>query len=159
MTILRNLGPLAKAIQEVNWWSPQSEGHSPQTITTEVVKMLYPRDMEHLRYNIWNDHNACTSNASNKKRYQIDGQVTEMSHSNSQPLLWMIMGRSVSEKSNKMIQRFEWTPRQEKFSKKSFRASSSRDRTEEGVRLEDKDAPEWRGFLDRVNLRFGAITH
>ena len=46
-------------------------GHSPQTITTGVVKMLYPRDMEHIGYNIQCDHNAHTSNASNKKRYQI----------------------------------------------------------------------------------------
>ena len=71
----------------------------------------------------------------------------------------MTMGRLVSEKSNKMIQHFERTPRREKFSKKSFRASLSRNRIEEGVGLEDKDALERRGFLDRVDLRFGAMTH
>ena len=44
-------------------------GHSPQTITTGVVRMRYPRDMKHLGYNIRSDHNVCTSNASRKLRY------------------------------------------------------------------------------------------
>ena len=34
-----------------------------------VARMRYPQDMEHLRYNIWSDHNAHTSNASRKLRY------------------------------------------------------------------------------------------
>ena len=46
-------------------------GHSPQMLTTGVVKMHYPRDMEHLRYNIRSDHSACTSDASDKERYLI----------------------------------------------------------------------------------------
>ena len=39
-------------------------------------------------------------------------------------------------------------PRQEKFSEKSFRALSSRNRILEGVGSEEEevDAPEWRGF-------------
>jgi len=44
-------------------------GHSPQMLTTRVVMMLYPRDMEHLGYNIRSDHDAHTSNASTKERY------------------------------------------------------------------------------------------
>ena len=46
-----------------------SFGHSPQTLTTGVVRMLYPQDMEHLRYNIQCDQYAFTSNASNEERY------------------------------------------------------------------------------------------
>ena len=46
-------------------------GHSTQAITTEVVRMLYPRDTEHVRYKIRSDHSACTLKASNKKRYWI----------------------------------------------------------------------------------------
>ena len=42
--------------------------HSLKTITTRVIKMCYPRDMEHVRYNIWSDHDARTSNASDKER-------------------------------------------------------------------------------------------
>ena len=46
----------------------------------------------------------------------------------------------------------------EKFSEKSFRASSSWNRTEEGVGLEDEvEALEHKGFWDGADLRFGAI--
>ena len=44
-------------------------GHSPQTITIGVVRMLYPRDTERIRYNIRCDNYAHTSNASNEERY------------------------------------------------------------------------------------------
>ena len=45
----------------------------------------------------------------------------------------------------------------EKFSEKSFQASSSRNRTKEGVESKEDDAPERRGFRDGAHLRFGAI--
>ena len=38
-------------------------------IITRVIRMRYPRDMEHVRYNIWSDHDAHTLNASDKERY------------------------------------------------------------------------------------------
>ena len=44
-------------------------GHSPQTLTIGVVRMLYPRDTEHIRYQLRCDNYACTLNASMKKRY------------------------------------------------------------------------------------------
>ena len=44
-------------------------GHSPQTLITGVVRMLYLRDMEHIGYNIWCDNYARISNTSNKTRY------------------------------------------------------------------------------------------
>ena len=47
-------------------------------------------------------------------------------------------------------------PRLQKFSEKSFRALSSRNRTEEGVGSKKEDAPERRGFWDRVDLHLGA---
>ena len=88
----------------------------------------------------------------------MDGQVTGTSHSDSQPLLWMTVGRSVLEKSDKMTWRFEWMPHLEKFFEKSYQALSSRNRTYEGVGSEEVDAPEWRGFRDEVDLRLGAMT-
>ena len=48
-------------------------------------------------------------------------------------------------------------PRLQKFSEKSFRASSSWNRTEEGVGSEKEDAPECKGFWDGVDLHLGAI--
>ena len=84
-------------------------------------------------------------------------QVTRTSHDDSHFRLWMTMGRSVLAKSAKMTQRSEWTPRQENFSEKSFRASSSWNRIWEGVRSEEDDAPKWRGFRDEANLCLGAI--
>ena len=148
--------------------------HSLKMISTGVVSMLYPQDMEHIGYNIKCDHYTRTLNASNKKRYWIiksmyvgvklldqhrwtsDRDVTQW----LQPLLWKTVGRSVSEKSDKMTWHSEWTPRLEKFLKKSILAFSSRNQTCEGVGSEEKeDAPEQRGFRDRVDLRFGAMTH
>ena len=87
----------------------------------------------------------------------MDGQVTETLHSDSHPRLWKTMGRLVSAKSTKLTRHSEWTLRREKFSKKSFRASLSWNWIWEGVGLEEDDAPERRGFRNRVDLRLGAI--
>ena len=43
--------------------------HCLKMIITGVVRMLYPGDIEHIRYNIRCDNNARTSNASNEMRY------------------------------------------------------------------------------------------
>ena len=48
-------------------------------------------------------------------------------------------------------------PRLQKFSEKSFRAFSSRNRTKEGVGSKEEDTLERRGFWDRVDLHLGAI--
>ena len=87
----------------------------------------------------------------------MDGQVTRTSHSDSYPQLWMTVGRSVLMKFAKMTRRSEWTPRREKFSKMSFRASSSQNRIWEGVGSKEDDALERKGFWDGVNLCLGAI--
>ena len=44
-------------------------GHSPQTLTTRVVKMLYPRNIKHIRNKLRCDYNVHTLNASRKERY------------------------------------------------------------------------------------------
>ena len=44
-------------------------GHNPQTLTTGVVRMLYPWNMKHIRNKLLCDYNARTSNASRKERY------------------------------------------------------------------------------------------
>ena len=44
-------------------------GHSPQTLTTRVVRELYPRNLKHIRNKLRCDRNARTSNASEEKRY------------------------------------------------------------------------------------------
>ena len=44
-------------------------GHSPQMIISRVVRMLYPRNMEHICNKFRCDKNARTSNASMKERY------------------------------------------------------------------------------------------
>ena len=48
-------------------------------------------------------------------------------------------------------------PRLEKFSENALKALSSRNRTLEGERSEDKEAPEQRGFRARVDLHLSAI--
>ena len=44
-------------------------GHSPQMLTTGVVRMLYPQDTEHIEYQLQCDHCTRTSNASMKEGY------------------------------------------------------------------------------------------
>ena len=44
-------------------------GHSPQTLTTRIVKKVYPRNTEHIEDNLRCGNNAYTSNASDKMRY------------------------------------------------------------------------------------------
>ena len=44
-------------------------GHCPQTLTTRVVKKLYPRNTEHIGDNLQCDNNVCTLNTSDKMRY------------------------------------------------------------------------------------------
>ena len=44
-------------------------GHNPQTLTTRIVKKLYPRDLKHIRNKLRCDRNARTLNISEEKRY------------------------------------------------------------------------------------------
>ena len=44
-------------------------GHSPQTLTTRIVRKLYPRDPKHIRNKLWCDRNVHTLNVSEEKRY------------------------------------------------------------------------------------------
>ena len=44
-------------------------GHCPQTLTTRIVKKLYPRDMKHIHNQLRCDRDARTSDASEKERY------------------------------------------------------------------------------------------
>ena len=75
-----NLGPLAKGRHGVTNAHPSSRaltksrhelihGHSPQTLTTRIVRKLYPTDPKHIRNQLRCDRNARTSNASEEERY------------------------------------------------------------------------------------------
>ena len=44
-------------------------GHNPQTLTTRIVRKVYPGDPKHIHNKLWCDRNARTSNASEEKRY------------------------------------------------------------------------------------------
>ena len=44
-------------------------GHSPQMLTTRIVRKFYPRDPKHIRNKSRCDRNARTSNASEEERY------------------------------------------------------------------------------------------
>ena len=43
--------------------------HSLQTLTTKVVRKVYPRNTEHIRNNLRCESNARTSNVSDKMKY------------------------------------------------------------------------------------------
>ena len=140
-------------------------GHCLQTLTTRIVRKLYPRNPKHICNKLRCDRNACTSNTSKEKRYwtinpmhvgvKLLNKNERTSDSHSQ--LWMTVGRSVLAKSARMTWRFEWTPRVEKFSENALWASSSWNRRERGAESEDEEAPERRGFWAGVYLRLGTI--
>ena len=44
-------------------------GHNPQTLTTRIVRKLYPRNPKHIRNKLQCDRNARTLNASKEERY------------------------------------------------------------------------------------------
>ena len=44
-------------------------GHSLQTLTTRIVRKLYPRNLKHIRNKLRCDKNAHTLNASKEGRY------------------------------------------------------------------------------------------
>ena len=44
-------------------------GHGPQTLTTGVVRMLYPRNIKHICKKLRCDYNARILNTSRKERY------------------------------------------------------------------------------------------
>ena len=44
-------------------------GHNSQTLTTKIVRKLYPRDPKHIHNKLRCDRNARTSNASEEERY------------------------------------------------------------------------------------------
>ena len=46
-------------------------GHSPQKLTTRIVRKLYPRDPKHICNKLRCDRNACTLIASEEKRYWL----------------------------------------------------------------------------------------
>ena len=50
-------------------------GHSLQTLTTRIVRKLYPRNRRHIRNKLWCDKYAHTSNASKEKRYWMINPV------------------------------------------------------------------------------------
>ena len=44
-------------------------GHSPQMLTTRIVRKLYPRNPKHIYNKLRRDRNVRTSNASKEERY------------------------------------------------------------------------------------------
>ena len=46
-------------------------GHSPQTLTTRIVRKLYPTDPKHIHNKLRCDRNTRTSNVSEEKRYKM----------------------------------------------------------------------------------------
>ena len=82
----------------------------------------------------------------------MEGQLIRISQRDSQPWLCMIVGKSVSEKSDKITWRSEWMPHLEKSSKKSWRALSSQKPDMGGSRIRrgwcpgTKRVPRWSGF-------------
>ena len=85
-----------------------------------------------------------------------EGQLTSISHRDSQPQLWMTVGKVVSENSDKITWHFEWMPCLEKFFEKSWQAFSSWNLTCKGEKSEDNDLDR-RGFRDGVVLGLGAM--
>ena len=61
------LTPSSRALTEIR--HELIPRYSPQTLTTRIVRKLYPKDPKHIRNQLRCDRNARTSNASEKERY------------------------------------------------------------------------------------------
>ena len=61
------LTPLRRTLTKS--WFELILGHSPQTLTTRIVRKLYPRNPKHLRNKLRCDRNAHILNTSKEKRY------------------------------------------------------------------------------------------
>ena len=61
------LTPLRRTLTKS--WFELILGHSPQTLTTRIVRKLYPRNPKHLRNKLRCGRNAHISNTSKEKRY------------------------------------------------------------------------------------------
>ena len=61
------LNPIRRALTESS--HELILGHNPQTLTTKIVRKLYPRDPKYIRNKLRCDRNVHTSNASEEKRY------------------------------------------------------------------------------------------
>ena len=61
------LNPIKRALTESS--HALILGHSLQTLTTKIVRKLYPRDLKYIRNKLRCDRNVYTSNASEEKRY------------------------------------------------------------------------------------------
>ena len=59
--------PIRRALTEIS--HELILGHSPQMLTTRIVRKLYPRNPKHIRNKLWCDRNACPSNANKEERY------------------------------------------------------------------------------------------
>ena len=85
--------------------------------------------------------------------------LSGLSQREAQPQVWMMVGKGVSAKSNKMTWHSEWTTRLWKFFEKSFQAFLSWNRTWRGGRAEEKDLELGKRFWARVDLCYlGAIA-
>ena len=61
------LTPLGRTLTKS--WFELILGHSPHTLTTRIVRKLYPRNPKHIRNKLRCDRNARTLNASKEQRY------------------------------------------------------------------------------------------
>ena len=146
-------------------------GHSPQTLTTRIVRKLYLRDPKHIRNKLRCDRNARTSNASEEKRYWMINLVhvgvkllNKHERLGDRDVTQWLPSPTVNDRGKVGVGKirqndlvFWMNASSRKFSENALKASSSRNRIWDRVGLDDEEAPEWRGFWAGVDLRLGAI--
>ena len=147
-------------------------GHYPQTLTTRIVRKLYPRNMKHICNQLWCDRDVRTSDMSEKERYWtiypvyigvklLDQHertcVRDVTQWLPSPTMYNRGKVSVGK-----VQQYDLAFWMNALSRKVLRECLvgiiiTELKRERGAKSEDEEASEWRGFRVGVDLRLGVI--
>ena len=135
--------------------------HSPQTLTTRIVRKLYPRNPKHIRNKLRYDRNARTSNTSKEKRYwtinlvHVRVKLLDKHERTSDRDVTQWLPFPTVNDSGKVsvgeVRHNDLAFRMNTSFRKVLRECLvgiiiTEPKSERGVELEDEEASEWRGF-------------
>ena len=146
-------------------------GHNPQTLTTKIVKKLYPRDPKHICNKLRCNRNARTSNANEEERYWTINLVyvgVELLEKHERTSDWDVTqwlpSPTVNDRGKVGVGKvrqndlaFQMNASSRKVLRKCLKGIIITEPNMRRWRSEDEEAPERRGFRVGVDLRLGVI--
>ena len=148
-------------------------GHCPQTLTTRIVRKLYPKDMKHICNQLRCDWNTRTSNASKKERYWTIYHVhigvkllNKHERTCDQDVTQWLPSTTVNDRGKVNVSKvwqndlaFWMNASSREVLRECLKGIiiTEPNRTVKGERSVDEEASERRRFQAGVDLRLGAI--